>query len=138
MQKLATALRPRGPLGSLCSVAATLRKFAHELAVYQAAAFAIWVQPFRVGSAEAIFHDERITRVRSPLFMKWHDPFPTAFGNNIPHPLWIRVTGAAPLSPPDISQSGKTPCFGSRSGPIAGSYEMNFIAAGTALNCFHR
>ena len=25
---------------------------------------------------------------------------------------------------------GKGPCFGSRSGPIAGSYEMNFIAAG--------
>jgi hypothetical protein len=26
-----------------------------------------------------------------------------------------------PLSPPDISQSGKGPCFGSRNGPSAGS-----------------
>ena len=40
----------------------------------------------------------------------------TTIGDDVANPLQIQLACPPPLSPPDISQSGKGPCFGNRNG----------------------
>ena len=79
------------------------------------------VQSFGVLDAQAVLRDERITGVDPPLLVKRRDATAAAIGNHITNPLRIQRPCSGPLSPPDISQTGKKLCFGNRNGPKAGS-----------------
>jgi hypothetical protein len=105
-------------------------EFPHKLAIHKAATFAEWIMSLGLSDAHPPLHHERVIAICAPLFMEKRHALTTAIGNNGRAQFGSIGRAPPPLSPPDISESGKGPCLGKRKGPIAGSYEMNVKAAG--------
>jgi hypothetical protein len=112
------------------------RIFLDQLSVNQAPSLPMLVHGFGFLDTHTFLQNERIAAIRSPLLVERDNTPAAAICNDVANHSGSKGRALPPLSPPDIGQSGKGWCFGNRSGPSAGSYEMNLIGAGTFWGIF--